>query len=765
MTISSEVRKAGPYDGNDVTTAFPFSFKVFSADDVAVVLTDPAGIETTLTGNGTDYSVTLNADQDTAPGGTVNKVSALATDYLLTITSSVPNLQPLDLTNQGGFYPKVINAALDRLTILAQQLDEQVGRAVKVPISSGLTPDQLIADLYSVKASAAESATSSEASAAAAALYASSVNDARIAAEAARDALFNDLADTGAGKGADLVAYLPQGTGAVPTSVQEYLRKYPSVFGFGDQGDGSDATSKLQNAITASYGKKLTIHSGTHLITGDTLSATSGIHIVGEPGTILKLASSANSDYLINLSSAAADDFIFEGITFDLNQPTTDAWTNILVRVSAASRVRFVRCKFINSASSAFGAANNGYGAYLNGAYDTVSFEGCYFERHRYGVITEPSSTGNGVHIDAACVFYEMAGDGVEINVPTGSCANVNVIGATFKRIGSNSVGRGFGVGASGGVGTTIANLKVLGASFYECDNQGIHIEDGCKNVKILGNYISGCGTAAATSFGSGIYLAAGVAANRAISDLTVDGNTIIGAPGSDYGIFAAGTYAAGIINVINNTVDCAGSCRGIAVNSVDSQTNVNNNKIKNSNGVGIRYNATSGSLIGNTCWDDQGVKTQTYGIELQSNACEVFVRDNNLSGNINKGFLLSSPTFPKTVKSDSIRLTGLSAGAVAYSAWIDVIYLGLAASGTVYVNAVRSSDRSTGLFTISWDGTTLTGSKLNIQSSGNLAISGTFASALRVTSGWLQTEIYNAGAALSDLTLEVSFDGSLLLK
>ena len=169
MTISSEVRKAGPYDGNDVTTAFPFSFKVFSADDVVVVLTDPAGIETTLTGNGTDYSVALNADQDTAPGGTVNKVSALATDYLLTITSSVPNLQPLDLTNQGGFYPKVINAALDRLTILAQQNAEQIGRSVKVPISSSVAPDSLIAQLAQDAATAADAASSASASETAAA--------------------------------------------------------------------------------------------------------------------------------------------------------------------------------------------------------------------------------------------------------------------------------------------------------------------------------------------------------------------------------------------------------------------------------------------------------------------------------------------------------------------------------------------------------------------------------------------------------------------
>ncbi|CCJ48974.1 hypothetical protein [Bordetella parapertussis] len=191
MTISSEVRKAGPYDGDDVTTSFPFSFKVFSADDVVVVLTDPAGIETTLTGSGTDYSVTLNADQDTAPGGTVEKVSALATDYLLTITSSVPNLQPLDLTNQGGFYPKVINAALDRLTILAQQNAEQIGRSVKVPISSSVTPDSLIAQLTQDAATAAAAASSASASQTAAATSATNAANSATAAAASYDS-FDD---------------------------------------------------------------------------------------------------------------------------------------------------------------------------------------------------------------------------------------------------------------------------------------------------------------------------------------------------------------------------------------------------------------------------------------------------------------------------------------------------------------------------------------------------------------------------------------------
>lgn len=194
MTISSEVRKAGPYNGNDVTTSFPFSFKVFSADDVVVVLTNPADIETTLTD--TDYSVTLNADQDTSPGGTVNKVSALATGYLLTITSSVPNLQTLDLTNQGGFYPRVINAALDRVTILVQQVAEQVSRAVKTSISSSSTPDQLISDIGVAVTNAANSATAAAGSAtnsansatASANSAAASANSAAAAAQSATDA-------------------------------------------------------------------------------------------------------------------------------------------------------------------------------------------------------------------------------------------------------------------------------------------------------------------------------------------------------------------------------------------------------------------------------------------------------------------------------------------------------------------------------------------------------------------------------------------------
>lgn len=168
MTISSTIRKAGPFAGNNVTVVFPFTFKVFDDTDMVVVATDASDVESTLTLT-THYTVSINADQDASPGGTVTCVTAPASGTLLTITSDVPDLQPVSLTNGGGFYPAVINGALDRLTIQVQQVAEAAERAVKVQISSSTSPDDLIAALTADAASAAASAASAASSAAAAA--------------------------------------------------------------------------------------------------------------------------------------------------------------------------------------------------------------------------------------------------------------------------------------------------------------------------------------------------------------------------------------------------------------------------------------------------------------------------------------------------------------------------------------------------------------------------------------------------------------------
>lgn len=138
MTISSENRKAGPFTGNGSTTSFPFTFKVFAKSDLQVVRRDANGVEHVLVLD-SDYSVTLNADQDNDPGGAVTfplAGSALPSTQTLTIAGALDYLQPADITNQGGFYPQVVEDALDRAVILVQQLKTLLNGAIQLPIST-----------------------------------------------------------------------------------------------------------------------------------------------------------------------------------------------------------------------------------------------------------------------------------------------------------------------------------------------------------------------------------------------------------------------------------------------------------------------------------------------------------------------------------------------------------------------------------------------------------------------------------------------------
>jgi len=139
MTISSTPRIAGPYTGSGTTGPFTFAFKVFQASDLVVVKREiSTATDTTLTLT-TDYSVTLNGNQNSSPGGSITLVSSISSAYELTLTSNIENKQPTDLTNQGGFYPEVITDALDRACIQIQQLASLNTRSLVAPISDGLS--------------------------------------------------------------------------------------------------------------------------------------------------------------------------------------------------------------------------------------------------------------------------------------------------------------------------------------------------------------------------------------------------------------------------------------------------------------------------------------------------------------------------------------------------------------------------------------------------------------------------------------------------
>lgn len=136
MTISSTNRVAGPYIGDGVTTIFPFTFKVFAAADLLVATLNTASGAVTDLNLTSDYSVALNTDQDANPGGSITLTAGgLAVGLTLSITTDMDEVQPVNLVNGGGFFPEVINQALDTLTILIQQLQLQSNRAMQVPFA------------------------------------------------------------------------------------------------------------------------------------------------------------------------------------------------------------------------------------------------------------------------------------------------------------------------------------------------------------------------------------------------------------------------------------------------------------------------------------------------------------------------------------------------------------------------------------------------------------------------------------------------------
>jgi hypothetical protein len=138
MTTPSTERKAGPLLGTGAQTTWPFTFKVFAATDVAVTIADSLGVETALV-YGVDFNVTLNANQETSPGGTVTypiSGAALPVGKRLVIIGNLPYDQPLDLPSGGNFSPLALENQLDRTVMQIQQLRENVGRALQLPVTS-----------------------------------------------------------------------------------------------------------------------------------------------------------------------------------------------------------------------------------------------------------------------------------------------------------------------------------------------------------------------------------------------------------------------------------------------------------------------------------------------------------------------------------------------------------------------------------------------------------------------------------------------------
>lgn len=179
MSVQNITRRAGPFTGTGQVSDFPFGFKVFISSDVSVRRSssaDAASSEVVLKLD-EDYTVTLNANQDENPGGTVTLKSALPTGYRLAIISAIVPDQQVVLTNHGGFYPETLNTVHDKAIALIQELKEEGARSLKAPSTSEKSPDDIMDDLLNAQSEAAVYARAAAVSAAEAATHANTVRN------------------------------------------------------------------------------------------------------------------------------------------------------------------------------------------------------------------------------------------------------------------------------------------------------------------------------------------------------------------------------------------------------------------------------------------------------------------------------------------------------------------------------------------------------------------------------------------------------------
>jgi hypothetical protein len=131
MTVTAESIVPTSFNLDGVSTVFTAPFKVFEADHVQAYIVDAAGVETLLTLN-SGYTVTGVGEAQC----TVTLASAAGTSgQRLVLARVLPLTRETELA-PGPLPPEELDADADRVVMMVQQLQEQIGRAVLQAIST-----------------------------------------------------------------------------------------------------------------------------------------------------------------------------------------------------------------------------------------------------------------------------------------------------------------------------------------------------------------------------------------------------------------------------------------------------------------------------------------------------------------------------------------------------------------------------------------------------------------------------------------------------
>ena len=141
MTISTTIIK-NSYSGDGSTTVFPYTFKISAEADIQVIIRAANGTETvkTLT---TDYSV---SGVGSASGGNVTMVTAPSATETLVIRRETTQTQTVDLVENDPFTAETVEGAFDKSIAVAQELQEEVDRSIKLSRTNTMTSTEFTVD-------------------------------------------------------------------------------------------------------------------------------------------------------------------------------------------------------------------------------------------------------------------------------------------------------------------------------------------------------------------------------------------------------------------------------------------------------------------------------------------------------------------------------------------------------------------------------------------------------------------------------------------
>lgn len=133
MTIETTTIKTVAL-GNGATTVWPYTFLIPSASDLVLSIVDVAsGNETIIP----PVNYTVTGIGNPAGGSVTYPLSGgpLTNASYIVIERQLPLTQETDLLNQGATYPAAIEDALDFLTMITQQLQDQINRSIVFSIA------------------------------------------------------------------------------------------------------------------------------------------------------------------------------------------------------------------------------------------------------------------------------------------------------------------------------------------------------------------------------------------------------------------------------------------------------------------------------------------------------------------------------------------------------------------------------------------------------------------------------------------------------